>query len=288
MERDREEPAGGSALVTRPVAADWLTLRRAADHQAREPTVPAVERIGAWLRGRLAADEAALVIDLGAGTGSNQAWLAPRLAAPQRWILLDHDAGLLNVSTTDLSEQAGTTRVVGTVDRLPELLGSEVPALVTCAALLDLLSAREAALIAESVASRGAAALLSLTVTGEVSLTPEDGSDAVIASAFDAHQRRKDLLGPDAAEAFASMLREAGAAAEVIETDWVLDASWPEFVGRYLTDRAQAAAEQDPDLSETAQEWVRRRSEQLQRGELTVRVGHLDVVSIPEPPPAAG
>ncbi|WP_258935251.1 class I SAM-dependent methyltransferase [Nesterenkonia pannonica] len=107
------------------------------------------------------------MIDLGSGTGSNQAWLAPRLAAPHEWVLVDHDASLLNVSTELPDEHVvPTTRVVGTVDRLPELIGSRAPVLVTCAALLDLLSEQEAALIAETIASKGAAALLSLTVTG--------------------------------------------------------------------------------------------------------------------------
>ncbi|WP_146338898.1 class I SAM-dependent methyltransferase [Nesterenkonia sp. NBAIMH1] len=288
MERDSEEPEDSAGLVARPVAADWLTLRREADHRARERTAPIVDRISEWLTSQQNGDEPALVIDLGSGTGSNQAWLAPRLAAPHEWVLVDHDASLLNVSTELPDEHAvPTTRVVGTVDRLPELIGSRAPVLVTCAALLDLLSEQEAALIAETIASKGAAALLSLTVTGEVSLAPQDPFDAAITSAFDAHQRREDLLGPDGAEAFARMLRAAGAQVEMIATDWDLDSANTKFVERYLSDRAQAAVEQDPSMREDAAEWLRRRSGQLRAGDLTVRVGHLDIACVPGSAPTA-
>lgn len=283
MERDSENSSHSTPVVTRPVAADWLGLRRAADHRARHNAAPVIERISSWLRDGLTANQAAVIIDLGAGTGSNQAWLAPRLTAPQQWILVDHDASLLDVSTaTDTEQVKSTIRMVGTVNQLPDLIASEAPTLVTCAALLDLLSPSEAALIAETVASTQAAALLSLTVTGEVSLTPEDPVDHQIAAAFDAHQRREDLLGPDAAETVAGLLRDHGANVEVVQTDWVLDASQPEFVERYLTDRADAAVEQNPHLADAAQQWVQRRLVQLEQGQLTVRVGHQDVVCIPQ------
>lgn len=288
MDRDREESSHSTPVVTRPVAADWLGLRRAADHRARQNTAPALERISVWLRTQLQADQAAVVVDLGSGTGSNQAWLAPRLTVPQQWILVDHDAALLDASTSTEAEQVvATTRMVGTVNQLPELVASESPTLVTCAALLDLLSPNEASLIAQTIASSESAALLSLTVTGDVTLSPEDPVDDVISAAFDAHQRREDLLGPDAAETLAGMLREQGAHVELVQTDWVLDDSPPEFVERYLTDRADAAVEQDPSLADQAEAWVQRRSDQLQRGELTVRVGHQDVVCVPEAQAAA-
>ncbi len=283
MERDSGNSSHSTPVVTRPVAADWLGLRRAADHEARQNAAPVIKRISSWLDERLNAGQAAVVIDLGAGTGSNQAWLAPRLTVPQQWILVDHDAGLLDASTaTDAQQVRSTTRMVGTVHQLPELVGSEAPTLVTCAALLDLLSPQEATLIAQTIASSQAAALLSLTVTGHVSLTPEDPVDHQVAAAFDAHQRREDLLGPDAAEVVAGLLRENGVDVEVVETDWVLDAAQPELVERYLTDRANAAVEQNPDLAEAAQQWVQRRRVQLQHGDLSVRVGHQDVVCIPE------
>jgi|SRR5690625_2751805 len=288
MEADRDAAAPNPGLVSRPVAADWLGFRREADHRARQSSAHLVDRVSWWLRERLSDHDAAVVIDLGAGTGSNQAWLAPRLQVAQRWILLDHDADLLESSTVIDAEQVlATTRMVGSVDQLPQLMPDHGPALVTCAALLDLLSAREIALIAETISSSQAAAVLSLTVTGEVSLTPSDPEDQAIAAAFDAHQRRGDLLGPEAAETLTAQLRDRGMPVEVVQTDWLLDASRAEFVERYLSDRAHAAAEFDPTLSQAAQQWLQRRVQQLRRGELSVRVGHHDVVCVPDAPAAA-
>lgn len=282
MERGGEGSSKSTLPGAHRVAPDWLALRRAADHRARQTTVPAVERISSWFRGRLGPDQAACIIDLGAGTGSNQAWLAPRLTVPQQWFLLDHDAEILEGSSVISAAQVvSTVRQVGTVDHLGEFPLSDVPTLVTCAALLDLLSAREVALIAETIASSQASALLSLTVTGEVHLTPEDPADEAIASAFNAHQRRGGLLGPGAAETAAATLRERGVHVEIIQTDWVLDSAHPEFVRRYLSERAEAAVEQDPGLSQTVEAWMKRRTDQVQRGELALRIGHQDVVCVP-------
>lgn len=282
MEQHREAASDSSEVVSRPVAADWLQLRRAADHRARQSTIQLIDRVGRWLREGLGDNGTAAVIDLGAGTGSNQAWLAPRLQVPQQWILVDHDAGLLDSNTAAENQHVvDTRRVIGSVDQLPALMPTDAPALVTCAALLDLLDRREAALIAETIASFDAAAVLSLSVTGGVCLTPDDPLDGAVSAAFDAHQRRADLLGPDAAELVAEHLRERGADVELVQTDWVLDDAQPEFVERYLTDRVQAAAEQDPALAAEAHQWLQRRLMQLRQGRLTLRVGHLDVVSLP-------
>lgn len=288
MEAHRDAASESTTVVSNPVAADWLEFRREADHRARQNTTQLIDRVSSRLRNGLGAHHAVVVIDLGAGTGSNQAWLAPRLKVPQQWILLDHDADLLESSTTlDDENVVTTTRMVGSVDQLLELIPADDPALVTCAALLDLLSPREISLIAETISAAGAAAVLSLTVTGEVSLTPTDPADQSISAAFDAHQRRGALLGPDAAEALAGQLRDLGVHVEFAHTDWILDASRPEFVERYLTDRAHAAVEFDPTLDEEARQWLQRRVQQLQRGDLSVRVGHQDVVCLPYTPAAA-
>ncbi|GAA1166450.1 hypothetical protein GCM10009673_23740 [Nesterenkonia sandarakina] len=284
-------------MVTRPVPADWLGQRRRADHQAREKAAPLLETLLDRLHALLpaAADSTTAsasvhVIDVGAGTGSNQAWLAPRLSVPQHWTLLDHDADLLEVAAEDPAAAGPiqTTRVLGTIEDLPGMTQGDAVELVTCSALLDLLSPREAELLADSIAGSIAgsgvnhvAALLSLTVTGAVEISPGHTDDAVIAQAFDAHQRRDGLLGPDAAGTVAQLLRERGAEVTLIGTDWTLDAGDAALIRRYLSDRADVAVEHDPSLAGPAQEWLAAREEQLDRGELEVTVGHLDLLSLP-------
>ena len=270
-------------MVARPVPADWLALRRRADHRAREDALDLLEQLTDHLRA-LRADEL-VVVDVGAGTGSNQAWLAPRLPGRQRWVLVDHDADLLGVgSAAEADDRVTTDRAVATVDDLHSLVPQDGAVLLTCAALLDLLSAVEIETLADVVAPSGrpgAAALLSLSVTGEVSLEPAHPADAAVAAAFDAHQRREGRPGPDAAEAMARALRRRGAHVELRATDWVLGAEDGPLLTRYLDDRGSVAVEHDPDLAPLVREWLDERARQLQDGVLRARVGHLDLLSLP-------
>ena len=66
-----EGAAGGRP--ERPIAADWLALRRAADSAARDRAGGLVRRLNDHLGGTVT------VFDIGAGTGANRAYLAPRL-----------------------------------------------------------------------------------------------------------------------------------------------------------------------------------------------------------------
>lgn len=278
-------PEGTSSLPSptdRIAAPDWLSLRREADHRAREQAALWVDHLSAWLRQSLQDGEHAVVIDLGAGTGSNQAYLAPRLDVPQRWVLLDHDPGVLqSLAVPRTPDVVSTEQIVGPVTRVPELIRTARPTLVTCSALLDVLTRQEAEAIAEAIAGGGAAALLSLSVTGAVALSPQDPDDDAIATAFDAHQRRDGLLGPDGGAVMASLLRSHGAAVQIVQTDWVLDHGHHDLLSRYLTERAEAAVKHEPALSDRAEAWLDRRRRQLRSGSLTVRVAHEDVVSVP-------
>ncbi|WP_161937827.1 class I SAM-dependent methyltransferase [Serinicoccus chungangensis] len=270
-------------MVARPVPADWLALRRRADHRAREEARDLLALLTDHLRAR-GVDET-VVVDVGAGTGSNQAWLAPRLPGRQRWLLVDHDADLLELKTAaEAGDRVTTERAVATVEDLPSLVPQDGAVLLTCAALLDLLSEAEIETLAEVVAPEaapGAAALLSLSVTGEVALTPGHPGDAAVTAAFDAHQRREGRPGPDAAEVMARALRRRGARVELRATDWVLDAADEPLLRRYLEDRAAVAVEHDPGLAPVVREWLQERSHQLETGSLRARVGHLDLLSLP-------
>lgn len=279
------EPSGaaaeeGSPLVSRPVPADWLALRRAADHRAREKSQLLMHRLGRHLAG--ISTQPVRVVDVGAGTGSNQAWLAPRLGVDQHWILVDHDEALIRSAETltSTSPQVSTQREVGAIEDLPGLM-NPAPALVTCAALLDLLTAAEAQTLVRAVAAPGAAALLSLTVTGAVQISPADPEDSLIAGAFDAHQRRGGILGPEAADVVADLFTGEGMGVTVQETDWELSAEDADLMRRYLTDRAAVAVEQDSRLTQTAEAWVSRRLQQVERNQLMIRVGHTDLLALP-------
>jgi hypothetical protein len=116
-------------------------------------------------------------------------------------------------------------------------------------------------------------------VAGGVRFDPPDPRDAVVAAAFDAHQRRtvggRTLAGPESADVAVTAFRNRGIAVEQRETPWMLRpgplaVAWFEgWVG--------AAQEHDSDLSAQLNSYVADRLAQLRTGRSAVSVGHRDL-----------
>jgi len=267
--------------IVQRAASDWLCLRRPADEAAREAARPAIAALSIHLAEQLAAGQAAHVIDLGAGTGANLAFLAPRLAVPQRWTLIDRDEDLLDEVPQILScEQViGVRRLALDLEDLEDVQGDGDPTLITCAAVLDVLTESQVQSLATLVAERGFAALFSLSVTGEVQLHPALELDARIESAFNAHQRRSGLAGPRATILAAHVLSSHGLDVTVTDTPWMLGSGSGALIERYLTDRVAAAVEHDPSLRPATDDWLETRLSQLRQGNLRVEVGHQDLMA---------
>ena len=123
--------------------------------------------------------------------------------------------------------------------------------------------------------------LLALTVVGRVTLTPEDPLDAPIGAAFNAHQRRGRLLGPDAVAAAVDELSGAGAEVLVRPSPWRLDAAHAGLAAEWLDGWVAAACEQEPALAAEAGAYRDRRLAQAAAGELAVTVDHADVLVLP-------
>ena len=127
----------------------------------------------------------------------------------------------------------------------------EGTSLITCSALLDLLTAEEVAALAAACAVHGTPVLFTLSVTGQVSFDPADPRDADLTEAFNAHQRRevggRRLLGPDAAEVTQDAFRRVGAEVSVRPSPWRLEPGDP-LAEEWLAGWLGAAAEQRPDL----------------------------------------
>ncbi|MFI7483513.1 class I SAM-dependent methyltransferase [Kocuria sp. M1R5S2] len=273
----------------RPVAGDWLALRAPADAEAREDTLPLIERLvrhWAQLSPGVGEDDPVVVVDLGAGTGANREWLAAHLPGPQRWILLDHDRDLLEQAVASAREDAAdVVPVLAGVEQLGRVL-EEHPArrrLVTCSALLDLLSREQVQELARVLARNGVPALFALTVDGEVHLDPPHHLDAPVLGAFEDHQHREELAGTDAVRLADAALREEGMDVEVVPTPWwVNDQPWSQpLLRRFLADRADAAVEHRPDLTAEAHAWLRTRLVDCARHKLRATVGHADVLGLP-------
>ncbi|MFC7277845.1 class I SAM-dependent methyltransferase [Paractinoplanes rhizophilus] len=227
--------------MTGEFSASWLTLREPADAAARS------RELVTLLPGPIRT-----IRDLGCGTGSLGRWLAPQLDGPQHWIMADRDPALLEHAAANMPFPAVTVETaLGDVTALTgaDLAGTD---LVTCSALLDLLTAGEVTNLANVLAESKTAALFTLSVAGTVTLDPALPEDATIEEAFNAHQRRVDggrrLLGPDAPAAARAAFEQAGATVITRPSPWRLGPESAALIAEWLRGWVGAAAEQRPDL----------------------------------------
>ncbi|MGP4023473.1 class I SAM-dependent methyltransferase [Actinomadura sp. 3N407] len=254
----------------------WLALREGADAAAR-----ASELLDP-LRDALPPGEPLVIWDLGCGTGSLGRWLSGRLRGPQHWILYDHDPELLDRARDNVYVTAdGLPATIETRKgdlgslRASDLVGAS---LVTASALLDVLTAAEVEALAAATACP---ALLTLSVVGRVRLSPADPLDAEIAAAFDAHQRRDGLLGPDAVTAATAAFGRRGASVRTRPSPWRLGPDQAALTAEWLRGWVAAAAEQRPGLDRVAGGYLRRRLAECAAGGLTVEIHHVDLLALP-------
>ena len=266
-------------------APDWLYLREPADAAAR-----ATELVDPLLDFLPDGDEV-VIRDLGCGTGSLGCWLAARLPGTQHWILHDHDTDLLTHARSSLPRTALDGSPVDVVTeqrditalRAADLAGTS---LVTASALLDLLTRDEVTTLATAIAGAGCAALLMLSVTGKVELSPADPLDPAVAAAFNAHQRRvtedgRRLLGPNAVDVAATAFGRLGARVVRADSAWRLGPDQAELQRQWLEGWVGAALEQLPELRPVVDVYLQRRLEMARSGELHAVIHHSDLLVLP-------
>jgi hypothetical protein len=257
------------------VSPEWLLLREPADKTARSA------ELADRLVGHLATTDRLVIHDLGGGSGAMSRWLAPRLPGPQHWVVHDRDAAMLELAAAGSPGPAadGTAVTVearrSDITRLTpyDLAGAS---LITASALLDLLTVE--GLVRMLRVCTGCPMLLTLTVLGRVTLSPADSLDARIGAAFNAHQRRGGLLGPDAVAAAVAELRGE---VHVRPSPWRLNGAPAELTAEWLDGWVAAACEQELALSAVAAAYRDRRLAQAAAGELAVTVDHADLLVLP-------
>ncbi|MER7715562.1 trans-aconitate methyltransferase [Streptomyces flaveolus] len=267
-------------------APEWLRLREGADAAARAHDL--LDPLRVRLADLPSRAGGLVVHDLGCGTGSMGRWLAPLLDGAQHWVLHDRDPYLLHFaaaasprSAADGSRVTVETRR-GEIARLtPDALAGA--RLVTASALLDVLTAREVGALAAACAGAGCAALLTLSVAGRVDLTPAHPLDAEIADAFNDHQRRSGLLGPDAVTAAADAFAEHGATVRTRPSPWRLGPDDAPLTAQWLRGWVGAAVEQRPGLRESAGRYLAERLAACAAGRLRVVVHHSDLLVLCRP-----
>ncbi len=252
--------------MTGEFSESWLGLREPADAEARAADLVAL----------LPAD-IHVIRDLGCGTGSMARWLAPRLPTPQHWILTDLDPKLLHYATAHV--RLPGVSVEGALANVTALTAGDLDGtdLVTCSALLDLLTEAEIDALVATLAEARVPALFTLSVAGHVSLDPADPRDATVAEAFDEHQRRvtggRRLLGPEAPAYAEKAFERAGATVVTRPSPWQLGPDRPELTSEWLRGWVGAAREQRPSLD----------LDDYQAGRLAslpgASVGHVDLLA---------
>jgi hypothetical protein len=277
------------------VTPAWLALREPADAAARARDL--AERLAAHLHARpdhlharRQGTGGQVIHDLGAGTGAMGRWLAPLLPGPQHWVLHDRDADLLALATAQRPGPAADGSAVVVQARRSDIAGLPAGALagatvVTASALLDMLTEPDLTELVAACAGAACPVLLTLSVVGQVDLTPAEPLDAALAAAFNAHQRRDteqgQLLGPDAVARAAERFAALGAEVHLSPSPWRLTASEGELTSEWLTGWVTAACEQEPALAAEADTYTSRRLGQLRAEELAVTVGHADLLALP-------
>jgi hypothetical protein len=266
------------------VAPEWLRLREGADAAARS-----TDLVSALLRH--AADTGPWIVhDLACGTGAMTRWLAPHLPGPQRWVIHDRDEHLLGVAVGAVPQVSADGARVDVEPRRSDITRLEPndvagATLITASAVLDLLTAAELAAVVDLCAAAGCPVLLTLSVTGDVGLTPGHPLDARVACAFDAHQRRVTpggrLLGPDAPATAAERFRRSGADVLVHSSPWRLGGGDAALTEEWFTGWAGAACEQEPELAAEIEGYVRDRLHQARAGQLAAVVSHVDLLVLP-------
>ncbi|GIJ52293.1 hypothetical protein Val02_91790 [Virgisporangium aliadipatigenens] len=257
--------------------ADWLALREAADASARSTEL--ADEVRERLRGR----STVTVHDLGTGTGAMGRWLAPRLDAPQHWILYDRDDDLLALAQARVAPEAKVTTRNTDITRLTAADLGDAD-LITASALLDMFTGAEVARVVDACAGVRCPVLFTLSVIGDVRLTPADPLDAEIMAAFNAHQRRtahgRSLVGPDAAKLTIDAFTYRGARVVERSTPWTLGADQADLIAEWFKGWLGAACEQRPELAGPVEAYAARRLAENAAGDLRVTVGHVDLLVV--------
>lgn len=114
-------------------------------------------------------------------------------------------------------------------------------------------------------------------------LTEPHPLDTEITEAFNAHQRRGGLLGPEAVTAAAEAFTEHGATVRLNPSPWRLGPEEAALTEQWLRGWVGAAVEERPELAERAGAYLAERLQACAAGKLRVTVHHTDLLALCRP-----
>jgi hypothetical protein len=261
-------------------SAQWLALREPYDLRARNAEV--LDAVAAAFRDQ----PAVAVVDLACGAGASLRAIGPRLPPRQSWRLVDNDLGLL-ARTAALAQPPRLSVIGQAVDLARDLeLALDGPLdLVTCSALLDLVSAPWLERLAVEAAARALPVYAALSYDGSATLEPGDAFDAEMVAAMNRHQRRDKgfgpALGPQVAAQAVARFEQVGYGVVQGRSDWVFGPHDGAIQEQVLAGWATAARELGDVPLDRIVAWITHRRELIADGRARLRVGHIDVFAIP-------
>jgi hypothetical protein len=274
-------------------SSDWLALREAADHRARDPELLA--RLSEHFKGR----ESISVFDLGTGTGSNLRATAPALPNAQEWTLVDHDPKLLAAACDAIAAWADSSRATANgigvskngrsvlvglkradLAAEPAAWGEAKPDLVTAAALFDLVSAEWIGRFVSAVARAKSVFYTALTHSGTAVWSPPHPLDDAMTAEFEGHFGTDKGFGPSAgskaSELLANAFSRAGYQVERRESPWRLGADDRPLIAELAQGWANAVGETKQIPPTDVAAWLDARQR-----DGTCVVGHEDLLAFP-------
>lgn len=250
----------------------WLDLREAADHAARDRDMrrDVIDHVAA-----VGAD--ALVVDLGAGTGSTFRALSPE-ALNWRWRFVDNDPLLLAEAQV---RHGASARIECVEAHLGELSADMFSGarLVTGSALFDLVSEKFLARLIAQIVQTDVSLYAALSYDGVCRWDDQHPMDEAIVAAFNNHQRRDKgfgpALGPTAAPTLRRLLEDHGFHVSMAPSPWQLGRIHAELQRQFVSGMATAAMETGLVGEEDVNDWRLARLERVESSDCFV--GHWDL-----------
>lgn len=253
--------------MTNDFSADWLALREPYDAAARSRRLAAAFLATLPSRPR--------ILDLGAGRGANARFLDSVADGDIRWRLVDRDPALLGEASLLCAEP---DRQVVDFAPDPALLDLSRADAVSASALFDLVSEDWFGRFVKS--AQGLPLLFSLTADGGYRWRPSDSMDARIMARFETDMRRDKGFGPamgaTAPRRMTALLSGEGYRVWTEQSPWRLGGGDSALLTALVDLIADVANEPD------AEAWRKRRHQSIAANGLSLDVGHVDLLALPD------
>ena len=263
---------------------DWLNLREASDHRARDRYL--LKTAANWLNNLKSKDK--VIVDLGSGTGSTIRGLQKytTLAPSIQWRLVDNDPELLAEA---IHRHSGENSIESFLVDLSatQKLPLESVSLITASALLDLVSSNFirdlCQLIKEKNEYRPVGFYSALNYDGCIKWIPSHPLDAAILMNFNADQKRDKgfgpALGPDATDFLKTQFHSTKFQCLSAKSPWLLGSADYLLIESLINGISGVAIKTDGLTNSDILDWKTYRMNNVRAG--TCFLGHTDFLVLP-------